>query len=153
VGCQPKKLQTSPQLHVGSPVSVIGCYQNKGRHMPSFSRVAPSIYITDIDRALGFYRDGLGFSVDYIDDPPRRAVVTQSTAVLHLDVNPAKAGSSRTHMIVDDLDAVCDRLGRAGFGLLQQPTVQEWGLRDIWVADPDGNVFELAEPVRKTTSA
>jgi len=121
--------------------------------MPDFSRVAPSIYITDIDRAVAFYRDGLGFTVDCIDDPPRRVVVTQNSAVLHLDVEPARAGSSRTHMIVDDLDSVCDRLGRAGFGLLQQPTIQEWGLRDIWVADPDGNVFELAEPVRKRASA
>jgi lactoylglutathione lyase len=121
--------------------------------MANFSRVAPSIYITDIDRALGFYRDGLGFSLLDVDEPPRRAVVMQGSAVLHLDVQPAKAGSSRTHMLVDDLDGVCDRLARAGVKLLQPPTIQEWGLRDIWVADPDGNIFELAEPIRAETSA
>ena len=117
--------------------------------MPKFSRVAPSVYITDLNRVIAFYRDGLGFAVDNIDDPPRRAVVTQSSAVLHLDVNTVKAGTSRIHMIVEDLDGVCQQLSRAGVALLQPPTVQPWGLRDIWVADPDGNVFELAEPVRK----
>ena len=116
--------------------------------MPNFSRVAPSVYISQVDRAIAFYRDGLGFSVDNIDDPPRRAVMTQNSAVLHLDVNAAKAGSSRVHMIVDNLDSVCEQLSRAGVRLLQSPTIQVWGLRDIWVADPDGNVFELAEPVR-----
>ena len=116
--------------------------------MPNFSRVAPSVYISQVDRAIAFYRDGLGFSVDNIDDPPRRAVVTQNSAVLHLDVNIAKAGSCRVHMIVDNLDGVCEQLSRAGVTLLQPPTIQVWGLRDIWVADPDGNVFELAEPVR-----
>jgi lactoylglutathione lyase len=120
--------------------------------MPMFSRVAPSIYVADIDRAVRFYRDALGFSVECIDEPPRRAVVTQGSAVLHLDLQPAKAGSSRTHIMVDDLDGVCERLGRAGAKLIQQPTVQEWGLRDIAVADPDGNVFELAEPSGKPTS-
>jgi lactoylglutathione lyase len=117
--------------------------------MPTFSRVAPSIYITDMDRALIFYRDGLGFSLLFVDDPPRRIVVNHGSAVLHLDIEPAKAGTSRTHMLVEDLDGVINRLAKAGIKLLQPPTVQEWGLRDLWVADPDGNVFELAEPVRK----
>jgi lactoylglutathione lyase len=117
--------------------------------MPTFSRVAPSIYITDLDLTLTFYRDGLGFSLLHVDDPPRRIVVSQGSAVLHLDIEPAKAGTSRIHMLVDDLDSVCDRLAKAGIKLVQPPTVQEWGLRDIWVADPDGNVFELAEPVRR----
>jgi len=118
-----------------------------------FSRVAPSIYIADIDRALRFYRDVLGFSLECIDEPPMRAVVTQGSAILHFDLQPAKADSSRTHIMVDDLDGVCERLRRAGTDLIQQPTIQEWGLRDIAVADPDGNVFELAEPVRKPASA
>lgn len=116
--------------------------------MPTFSRVAPSIYVSDLDRAIRFYRDALGFSMIHLDDPPRRAVVTQGSAVLHLDLHPAKAGSSCTHMMVDDLNAVCAQIDRAGVKLKQPPTVQPWGLRDIAVTDPDGNTFELAEPVK-----
>ena len=117
--------------------------------MPIFSRVAPSIFISDLDRAIQFYRDGLGFTFDNIDEPPARAVVTQGAAVLHLDLQPAKAGTSRTHMMVDDLDTIFTRLQSKNAKLLQAPTVQVWGLRDIIVADPDGNVFELAEPLKK----
>ena len=117
--------------------------------MPKFRRVVPSIYVADLNRALAFYRDALGFALDNVDDPPARAVVASGDAILHLDLEPAKAGTSRAHMLVDDLDGLCDRLGKAGVGLLQPPTVQPWGLRDIAVADPDGNVFEVAEPVRR----
>lgn len=58
-----------------------------------FSRVAPSIYITDIDRTLGFYRDGLGFSLVHLDEPTRRAVVAQGSAVLFISTfNPPRRG-------------------------------------------------------------
>ncbi len=114
--------------------------------METFSRVAPSLYVADLDRAVRFYTDALGFALACGDDPPRRAVVTHGSAVLHLDLSTGRAGSSRTHMMVDDLDAVCERLGRAGVELVQPPTAQPWGLRDEAVADPHLNVVEAAEP-------
>jgi hypothetical protein len=77
-----------------------------------FSRVAPSIFVADLDHAVGFYRDVLGFSLECVDDPPVRAVVTCGSAVLHLDRRPEKAGSCRTHMMVADLNEVCGRLAR-----------------------------------------
>ena len=71
-----------------------------------FNRVAPSIYVADLDRAIRFYTDVMGFALDNVDDPPRRAVVTCAGAVLHLDLNPTLAGSSRTHMMAGDLDGL-----------------------------------------------
>lgn len=115
--------------------------------MPNFRRVAPSIHVADLDRAVAFYRDALGFRLECVDEPPVRAVVTQGDAVLHLDRSSDRAGTSRTHLLTDDLDGVHDRLRQAGATVLQPPTVQPWGLRELVVADPDGNVFELAQPV------
>ena len=112
-----------------------------------YSRVAPSIYVADLERAIGFYRDALGFTVECVDDPPLRAVVVDGPAVLHLDLRADRAGTSSTHLIVGDLSAVCDRLARHGVGLRQPPTDQPWGLREAVVADPDGNTFELAQPL------
>ncbi len=114
-----------------------------------FSRVAPSIYASDLDRAIRFYTELLGFAFDNVDDPPRRAVVACPAAVLHLDLDAARAGSSRTHMLTDDLDGVCDRLQRAGAAIVQLPTAQPWGLREMIVTDRDGNTLELAEPIHR----
>ena len=122
--------------------------------MATFGRVAPTIPVTDIHRALAFYRDALGFVVAITNgDPVSFAVVKQGGAQLHLMVQPDKAGSSHAHILVDDLDAVYQRLLRAGATVRQAPTVQEWGLRDIVIADPDGNTFEIAEPVGQPASA
>ena len=116
--------------------------------MPTFGRVAPTIPVTDLERALVFYRDVLGFSVMFTNgNPVTFAVVRQGAAELHLVVQRENAGRSHQHLMVDDLDGVCQTLRRAGLSLRQQPKVQPWGLRDLVVADPDGNTLEIAEEI------
>lgn len=121
--------------------------------MAKFGRVAPTIPVTDIDRALRFYRV-LGFKVAFTNgDPVSFAVIQQADAQLHLGVHADKAGSAHAHLMVDDLDDVHDTLRQAGIPIRQPPTVQEWGLRDLVVADPDGNSFEIAETASEPASA
>ncbi len=115
--------------------------------MPTFGRVAPGIAVADIGRALRFYRDVLGFAVAFTNgDPVSFAIIKQGNAELHLSARTTNAGSSHAHLMVDDLDGVYGQLQRAGVVILQPPKHQTWGLRDIVVADPDGNTFEIAEP-------
>lgn len=118
-----------------------------------FSRVGPGICEIDLDRAIGFYGDALGFAVGCVDDPPVRAVVVDGPAVLHLDLRPERAGTSLVHMIVADLNAVRDRRRAVGVALRQSPTGQSWGLREAVVADPDGNTLELAQPIDRSRPA
>lgn len=122
--------------------------------MATFGRVAPTIHVADIDRALRFYRDVLGFEVAYTyGDPVSFAVIRQGAAQLHLEVQPDRAGSLHAHLMVDDLDEIHAALQQAGHPIRQAPRAQEWGLRDLVVADPDGNSFEIAEPARTTSVA
>ena len=116
--------------------------------MATFGRIAPTLPVTDIERALQFYRDLLGFEVQFTNgEPVSFAVVKQGGAELHLEVQPGKTGSLHAHLMVDDLDLVYERLQHAGAAIRQPPKVQPWGLRDIVVADPDGNTFEIAQVV------
>jgi catechol 2,3-dioxygenase-like lactoylglutathione lyase family enzyme len=122
--------------------------------MSKFGRVAPTIPVTDIDHALRFYRDVLGFDLAFTNgNPVSFAVIQQGDAQLHLSVQPGKAGSTHAHIMVDDLDGIHDALRQGGIPIRQPPTVQPWGLRDLVVADPDGNSFEIAEPVSEPASA
>ena len=115
--------------------------------VPRFGRVAPTIPVTDIDRALRFYRDLLGFTVVFTNgNPVCFAVIIQGQAELHLSVRPVAAGSAHIHLMVDDLAGIHDLLRQTGIPIRQPPTVQPWGLRDLIVADPDGNSLEIAEP-------
>ena len=116
--------------------------------MAKFGRVAPTIPVTDIDHALRFYRDVLGFNVAFTNgDPVSFLVIQQGDSELHLKVQPDQVGTVHVHLMVDDLDGIHEALQQAGISIGQPPTVQPWGLRDLVVADPDGNSFEIAEPV------
>ena len=82
--------------------------------MPTFGRIAPTVPVADLSRALRFYEGVLGFSVAFTNGNPLSfAVIKQGVAELHLSVQPAKAGSAHAHLMVDDLDGVCERLQQA----------------------------------------
>jgi catechol 2,3-dioxygenase-like lactoylglutathione lyase family enzyme len=121
--------------------------------MVKFGRVAPSIYVRDLTRALEFYCDILGFSVIFTNGSPVSfAVLRRDTASIHLCMRPEAAGSCHTHIMLSDLDSFYDKLLGAGAAVHQPPKVQQWGLRDIVVADQDGNTFEFAEPTGEPSS-
>jgi catechol 2,3-dioxygenase-like lactoylglutathione lyase family enzyme len=122
--------------------------------MATFGRVSPSIYVSDLQRALEFYRDTLGFAVIFVNGSPVSfAVLRQDAAQIHLVVRPERAGSCHTHIMLSGLDSLFEKLTGAGVVVRQSPKVQPWGLRDIVVADPDGNTFEFAELIGKPESA
>ena len=121
--------------------------------MPTFGRVAPSIPVSDIGRALGFYRDVLGFMVTFTNGMPVTfAVIQQGEAEVHLVTQPDRAGSAHAHLMVDDLDGVYAALKKASIPLRQPPKIQAWGLRDLVVADLDGNTFEIAHAAENPSS-
>ena len=104
--------------------------------------------IRDSERALTFYRDVLGFVVEFTNgNPVQFAVVAQGNAELHIGVQQSKAGTLHAHLMVDGLDDIHAKLVAAGATIRQPPKVQPWGLRDMVVCDPDGNSLEIAEKV------
>ena len=121
--------------------------------MARFGRVAPTIPVRNIDRALGFYRDVLGFEVSFTNGAPISfSAIKQGQAELHLRVDPGRASATHVHLMVDNLDDVYQALNQAGAKILQPPMLQPWGLRDLVVIDPDGNSFEIAESVSDSKS-
>jgi catechol 2,3-dioxygenase-like lactoylglutathione lyase family enzyme len=116
--------------------------------MPTFGRVAPTVPVADLHRALRFYEGLLGFRVAFTNGiPVSFAVIKQGDAEFHLSMQPEKAGFSHVHVMVDDLDGVHELLQQAGAAVTQPPKLQPWGLRDLVVADPDGNTLEMAQAV------
>jgi len=110
-----------------------------------------SFNVHDLEPALHFYRDILGFEPIErpalgIDGAWLRAGETQ----IHLIVPPegADCGSppaktnpvaNHTAFAIDDYAAVRDHLQRAGLEVLEFGTAE----RQMWVSDPAGNVLEF----------
>ena len=103
-----------------------------------------NIQVSDFDRALGFYRDVLGFPLTMSDESFGYA--TFETANVQLAIvksDPAQVGGhTGIGLLVEDLDAEYERL-RDRVSFTQAPTKQPWGGYMALFVDPDNNEFYL----------
>lgn len=105
-----------------------------------------AVFVTDIDRAVAFYRDTLGlpltkqgsFGAEFLEHEP------------HLGVHPAVHPESRKLVgrhtgltfHVPGLLHFCGQLHDRGVRFIAEPTRQGFGVMAM-IADPDGNIFAL----------
>jgi uncharacterized glyoxalase superfamily protein PhnB len=97
----------------------------------------------DAEASLAFYRDALGFElrkdVGYAD-------------MRWLTVGPA--GQPDVNVVlypptadpnITDVDAAFARIQATGVDVLQEPTDQDWGMRDCAFRDPAGNTIRMQQ--------
>lgn len=122
------------------------------------------VLVHDPDVALGFYRDSLGLevrndvareqfrwiTVGAGSQPDVAIVLTNYLNGSHADTDAlagllAKGALNGVHFHADDLDRAYQRLVEAGAEIVQEPTDQFWGVRDLAVRDPSGNLVRIDE--------
>jgi catechol 2,3-dioxygenase-like lactoylglutathione lyase family enzyme len=110
------------------------------------------IYVKDIDRGLGFYRDLLGFKLiedfRYEGKPVYarlRAPGGDGTIALHQAGPGAPLASEgvRLYFEIRELDNFCRSLQKKNFYLTQLPRMMPWGWRHAYLNDPDGHEISL----------
>lgn len=123
------------------------------------------VLIHDPDAALAFYRDTLGLelrndvargefrwlTVGAASQPDIAIVLTN-----YLNGSPAdhdalaallaKGALNGVHFRTDDLDGTFDTLRGSDAEIVQEPTDQPWGTRDLAVRDPSGNMVRIDQP-------
>jgi hypothetical protein len=85
----------------------------------AFGRIAAAIPVSDISRAVGFYRDILGMSVAFINgDPVGFVILKRDAAELHRTLVNGHRGGSRNaaHLMVADAPASMTTWSRTGCG-------------------------------------
>jgi catechol 2,3-dioxygenase-like lactoylglutathione lyase family enzyme len=114
--------------------------------------------VSDVDAALPFYTDALGFTIEMHPAPGFAAL---SRGELRLLLNrpgaggagqamptgedPAPGGWNRFQIEVDDIEAVAERL-REGGARFRNEIVTGNGGRQVLVEDPSGNPVEIFQP-------
>jgi len=123
------------------------------------------VIVNEPDEALAFYRDALGLELrnDVAKDDFRWITVGPASqpgvAIVltnYLNGSPAdndavaaliaKGALNGVHFHSDDLDATFETLRGAGAEIVQEPTDQPWGTRDLAVRDPSGNLVRIDQP-------
>ena len=110
------------------------------------------VYAKDVQRALGFYRDLLGFKlVDEFSHEGNpvyarlRAPGGDGTIALHLagPGTPLASEGVRLYFEIRELDDFCRKLQARGFYITQTPRMMPWGWRHAYLNDPDGHEISL----------
>ncbi len=127
----------------------------------SFIRITPFIHVPDIDKALAFFRDILGFKVwlhfsDY-------AYVQRETAGIRLLKNRGNDGAPpgnrrfAYYIDVDDVDALYAelkaKLDTLPKGDIHGPADKPYGQRELCILAPDGNLLVFGHSIEERAAA
>jgi uncharacterized glyoxalase superfamily protein PhnB len=122
---------------------------------------------TDPDASLAFYRDALGFEVrgdvgyegmrwitvgpagqpatSIVLEPPASDPGVTDDERRTIAEMMAKGTYAGVLLATADLDGAFERLQASGAEIVQEPTDQDWGVRDCAVRDPAGNLLRIQE--------
>ena len=123
-------------------------------------RVVPILKVGDDKVAADFYCARLGFVLDFRyaggPDGPVYLGLSLDGQQLHLSTfgGDGVAGTA-VYFYVDDVDVLFQRFrdaglttpGNAASPVDEGPVDQTWGMREVYVRDPDGNTLRFGSPI------
>jgi len=120
------------------------------------ARAVPVIFVANVERSARFFRDTLGFAIDFLHgEPPFYGSVSRDGACLHLKFVHApvlavgtqdRDGFIAVFIEVENVKALYAEYVAAGVTFDRKLKKQAWGGRDFIVRDPDGNGLCFASP-------
>jgi predicted enzyme related to lactoylglutathione lyase len=60
----------------------------------------------------------------------------------------AGCGKAVLSFDVPDVDSLLDKLKSLGAKIVKPPQTHPWGLRSVWIKDPEGNILSLRCPAK-----
>ena len=124
--------------------------------------IAPQFLVDDLEAAISFYRDKLGFTADFIYES-FYASVSRDGCTIHLK-HASKIASDRTHrkqnehldayFAVEGIEALYREFQSRGASIIKQPETRPWGVIDFYVEDSEGYILCFGQQAhRKYCSA
>ena len=118
------------------------------------------LFVKDMPTMVRFYRDVLGFEIKEAEDTQNVYLIKDGTLFLLYGRNDFEKMTSRKYdylngvnghfeiaLYVDTFDEVDAEYAKAisnGAEPVLAPTTEPWGQRTCYIADPEGNLIEIA---------
>jgi lactoylglutathione lyase len=122
------------------------------------------LFVEDLQRSKAFYHDVLGLDVQF-EDAESVGFKIEGMAFIVLQVDrarvqlqgeptaiPSAGATAFLTTFTDDVDALHADLAGRGIDFFQRPADQLWGMRTAYFKDPDGHVWEIAQPIKHSES-
>ena len=122
--------------------------------MAALTRIAPVLIVPDVQEALDFYRDKLGFEVEQWDPAPATyGYAHRDDCSIHLAQGEQPRPNSEivqpdlfdVYITVDDVVGLYEELLGRGADLLHEPIERPWRMREIRVQDPFGYILAFGQ--------
>ena len=118
----------------------------------------PVLAVPDVHETVAFYRDKLGFHVDFVHgDPPVHARVcadpSYSSPTVHIRFEPLEPGASPNPSVYlwlhvgTGLDQLFQLYKARGVEVIREPEDRPWGLRQFVVKDCNGYLVSFSAEV------
>jgi catechol 2,3-dioxygenase-like lactoylglutathione lyase family enzyme len=120
--------------------------------MPTIDSHATVLLVQDVERSATYYRERLGFEIEGYDALPEHyAFARRDNCHVHFahwegvrrppNCELVPPDMFDLYVYVEDVDALHQELRDRGADVIQEPTLQEYGLYEIRVRDADGYVL------------
>jgi catechol 2,3-dioxygenase-like lactoylglutathione lyase family enzyme len=117
--------------------------------MPGEQFLVPNLPVRDVPASQAFYRDVLGFRVNWIWDDNFGSVGNGEIALfLYESAEPAPVICS---IFLDDVEGFYDRCRERGAEIVSELELKPWGVREFSLRDPDGNIFRIGRGEQPST--
>jgi catechol 2,3-dioxygenase-like lactoylglutathione lyase family enzyme len=117
--------------------------------MATLTGVSPVLLVSDVDRAVEYWRDRLGFECEVYGEPPDFVVATRDAATILMALCPDREQIVPNWRIVDKVwnvfirvdgvDAIYAEVQERGAGIDYTLYDAPSGFREFGVQDPDGH--------------
>ena len=115
--------------------------------------VQPVLPVEDVAASAAYFRDMLGFDVDFlVGNPPIHARVMKGDRTygdpvyIHLSAAPPESvrpsGEIRIH-VGRDIDGLYEAYQASGIVTVEEPQSHSWGLREFSVRESNGHVIRF----------
>jgi len=117
------------------------------------------IFVEDMGRMVAFYRDVLGFAIEWEEGSSNVYLVKDGTLFLMYGRDDFEKMTSRKYQYVNglnghyeialsvpsftDVDASFEKAVSLGATPVLPPEQEPWGQRTCYIADPEGNLIEI----------
>jgi RimJ/RimL family protein N-acetyltransferase/catechol 2,3-dioxygenase-like lactoylglutathione lyase family enzyme len=120
-----------------------------------FYALEPVLYVHDVVKTAEYYRDKLGFRIDYLfGEPPDHAGISRglwSSSMVTIQLSqispetPIKP-TGYLHIRVADAQQLYDEYHKNDVQILAEPSDKPWSLREFVIKDMNGHILIFASP-------